>query len=233
LQLADATTPAGRAKIVLHAVDGKPDHLAQFAKVAAQHGVKEVRTYHGLLANIDLLLGAEAQFDFVTCINVFHELPPEELPSLLISSIARLSPTGLLFVYDMESLDPTELELGAVNWTIREIREILNTLSTAIGYSESIGVYPWHHTRTEAWHFEISSRQLDKSIATLITSAAHVRHQLDQKIRAIIERKFEFSRIRLEALTIGGTATAAEANTKIQSLYEYWALSRTRDRLAK
>src|SRR5579862_985938 len=99
--LDDGFSVTARNKIEYTGYDLSDDYVKETDKLASDSGLRSHRGVIGDLADVHKLLVAE-QFDFITLTNTVHEIRPRKLAAVLVDSILRLSPTGALFIYDME-----------------------------------------------------------------------------------------------------------------------------------
>jgi hypothetical protein len=201
----------------------------QYAKdtdhLAAELGFRSHRHDIGYLADFHKYHPADRPFDLITLTNTVHEVLPVQLASVLIESIERLTITGCLFVYDMESVEPPEL--GAVPWTSGEIAKILESLLASlgiVGYEPAVG--QWRHRNCDAWNVQIYRNHLSVSAATLAANRNQAHDRTAATIRQLLSDKLEQCSKALEKLTEYGAETADEQNEKGRLLYEFWALSR-------
>lgn len=105
-------------RLNLTAVDLSPNYLAK-----AQRTLRKWRNIHYVNANAERLPVADASQDIVTCVYLFHELPPKIRP-VVASEIARvLKPGGRLIVTDaLQKGDKASLDrlLDFFPWAFHE-----------------------------------------------------------------------------------------------------------------
>ena len=118
-QLSNNLSPQNRLKLVYAGYDINVDHTRTAERMANDLGFKSHSFRHGDLSQFAKLLETDELFDFVTCTNTAHELQPGAFASIVVDALLRLSESGELFVYDMESL--VQPELGALPWRGDEI----------------------------------------------------------------------------------------------------------------
>jgi hypothetical protein len=66
------------------------------------------------------------RYDWVSFVNVLHEVNPKEISAILLSMIKLCEEDGFLYLCDIEEL--IEFEADAVIWSLDEIKEIFNIL---------------------------------------------------------------------------------------------------------
>jgi hypothetical protein len=172
------------------------------------------------LADVHKLLSDE-QFDFITITNTVHEIRPSKLAALLVDAILRRNPSGVLFIYDMETIDPPEL--GAVPWSAGDLTEILRTILKAFkveAYDPPVS--HWQHRTRNAWSVQIHRNHLAIDAAQRDSAAAGAA----QVISLLLKSKLARCKAALEKLTVYGPETADEQAAKGTLLHEFWALSR-------
>jgi hypothetical protein len=216
-------TESARKKIEYTGFDRKDEYLRETEKIAASCGLRSYRTVVGALASVSNLLPA-AIYNFVTLINAVHEIDPNQFASVLIDSILRLTPNGVLYIYDMESIVPPEL--GALSWKASELREICVTLTEALQVS-SYDPSPnrWQHSSRNGWSLVIQREHLGtpENLGTLRNSAVKA---IDLKIHELLQSKYSLCESALESLTNYSSETAEEQTLKQDLLHEFWALRR-------
>jgi hypothetical protein len=218
-------SPGARGKIDYVAYDMRQDYAKDADQLASSLGFRSHHHKVGYLVDFPKLQSPDLPFDLITLTNTVHEVHPEELASVLVASIECLSPTGCLFIYDMESLRP--LELGAVPWTSGEINKILSVLLSALGvsgYEPAVG--QWRHRTCDAWNVQIYRNHLGLADADLSVSLTRARDDTASTIAELLAAKMDQCKKALHKLTEYGAETADEQEEKEKLLYEYWALSR-------
>lgn len=214
-----------RKKIDYVAYDMRQDYAKDTDLVAAGLGFRSHRHDVGYLVDFQKYHPANSPFDLITLTNTVHEVHPEQLASILIACIERLSNSGCLFVYDMENVRPPEL--GAVPWTSGEIGRILETLLSALGvdgYEPAVG--QWRHRTCDAWNVQIYRAHMKLSDGDLTGRRVNAHEQTSSTIRYLLSAKLDRCKRTLDKLTEYGAETADEQNEKEKLLYELWAVSR-------
>lgn len=115
-----------RRKLLYTGYDINVDHTRTAERIANGLNLKANEFVHGDICHFANLILPDRQFDFITCTNTAHELQPGAFSMLILDSLVRLSETGELFIYDMESLDKPEL--GALPWRGPEIGLLINKI---------------------------------------------------------------------------------------------------------
>lgn len=219
---------AARAKIVYSAYDIKDEHLAITTKKAETLKFKSTNGKVGDISDFPSLFPIDGKFDFITLTNSIHEFSPLLIPNILFESLIRLTPTGLLFVYDMESL-PT-LELGAITWTREEIHELSNSFLKNIGVAE---YFPtpgkWHHSSCDGWNLQINREYINISDEDLLKVKDDAIVKTQHQIIDLLRRKMNACEQSLESITKHGAETEDEDKLKQKLLYDFWALIRIKE----
>ena len=216
---------SARKKIDYVAYDMRQEYAKDTDHLASGLGFRSHHHDVGYLADFQKYHPATSPFDLITLTNTVHEVQPEQLASILIGSLERLSPSGCLFVYDMESLRPPEL--GAVPWTSGEIGRILESLLATLGvagYEPAVG--QWRHRSCDAWNVQIYRTHMKLSDGALAAQRVRAQEQTASTIRDLLGAKLDRCTQTLDKITEYGAETADEQNEKEKLLYEFWALSR-------
>lgn len=217
-----------RTKISYSAFDIIEEHLSITLKKAESLKFKSSKGKIGDISDFPNLFPAENKYDFITLTNSIHEFSPLVIPDILFESILRLSPTGLLFVYDMESL-PT-LELGAITWTREEIHELLQSFFKhfeIIDYSPTPG--RWNHSSCFGWNIQLNREYIKSTDDELIKRKDEAIENTKKDILAILKRKLEECEKTLESITKHGAETDEEEKSKQKLLYDFWSLNRIKE----
>lgn len=219
---------SARTKISYSAFDIKEEHLSITLKKAESLKFKSLNGKVGDISDFPRLFALQTKFDFITLTNSIHEFSPLIIPELLFQAIIRLTPTGLLFLYDMESLP--SLELGAITWTREEIHELSNCFLKNIGVTD---YFPtpgkWHHSSCDGWNLQISREYINFEDATLLKIQSEAIPKTKQNILTILRRKLHECERSLESITRHGAETDDEEKLKQKLLYDFWALNRIKE----
>ncbi len=119
--LAQGFEEIARSKIAYTGFDRMDAYLRSTEKIASTIGLGSYGVHVGNLSIIGQMLPGKT-YDFITLINAVHEIDPRHLASVLVDSTLRLADGGMLYVYDMESIEPAEL--GAITWKAGEFQSI-------------------------------------------------------------------------------------------------------------
>ena len=216
---------AARRKIEYWAYDLDQNFARETRKTAESMGFGKLEIRVGDLADFDRVLQAEVSFDFITLTNTIHEIEPARLASLLVSCMGRLGDTGVLFIYDMETIKPPEL--GALPWNGDDVRRIVHRMLDALGasaYRPEIG--RWNHKSCDGWNVQIHRQHLNVSRTDALTKNSEAVAKTRDEISRILARRLTECHASLETLTTCGAETAEEQDAKERLLYEFWSLSR-------
>jgi SAM-dependent methyltransferase len=228
-QMADNLPLTSRSKIEYYGIDGKKEYVEFCAGKAALLGLRRVECRFAMLADIGQHLGKEAPFELITLINVAHELDPFFLPRLIFEALIHLSPEGVLFVYDMEALE--DPELGAILWSKGEIQELLSVLVRGLnGLEYCPAVAQWHHSKVNAWSFEFQRRLVPLPTSVLEQNGPRAVEMATHAVTVLIERKYRDCKALLDSLVEQESASQSEQETKRREVYNFYALSRAKER---
>ena len=222
--LEDNLSSAARSKISFHAYDVDQRYGRETRRIASGLGFRSFGLDIGELANFNRLLDAKLRFDFISLTNTVHELTPRAIAQLLLDSVARLKPTGTLFVYDMERIEPPEL--GAVPWNQDGIRNVLFTLLDALGAAHyRPEVSRWQHSRISGWNLQLDRHHLKLDDNELAQAAPRAVGVTSSKIADLMRDRLSACTKALRALTEFGSETANEEADKVRLLHEFWAVT--------
>jgi hypothetical protein len=214
-----------RSQISFVGFDIENKHVRETERLAGKLKLGAVDGVVGELARFATLVDSDRSFSFITFTNTVHELPPVLVGSLLLHLILRLTPTGILYIADMESLSP--LELGAIPWDQNDVKRVIDCLYKLLGSKSSATVQRWPHKSCLAWSVQIERSAFDMTRDQLIEKLADLESHLSEFIVDLFKEKFERTNEALEELTeFGGGETGEEMQTRLRLLYEHWSLSR-------
>lgn len=212
-----------RKKIAYTGVDRKDVYALKTQKIASASGLQSTAVKIGILSSLDQVLSGEI-FDFITLINAIHEVNPNDLAAVLVDAVLRLGPNGVLYVYDMESIEPSEL--GAVAWSAGEFQCIVQAMLSAFGVTGyTARVQHWNHRTKNGWSLALYRQHLGISPeagAVRQTAEAATKH----KVIELLNAKLSTCKSVLENLTSYGPETADEQSAEVTLLYDFWAVSR-------
>jgi len=217
-----------RTKISYSAFDIIEEHLSITLKKAESLKFKNSNGKIGDISDFPNLFPVGNKYDFITLTNSIHEFSPLLIPDILFESIVRLSSTGLLFVYDMESLP--SLELGAITWTREEIHELLKSFFKHFdiqGYSPTPG--RWNHSSCFGWNIQLSREYINVTDEELTVKKVLAIELTKQDIVTILKRKLDECEKSLESITKHGAETDEEEKSKQKLLYDFWSLNRIKE----
>jgi cyclopropane fatty-acyl-phospholipid synthase-like methyltransferase len=215
-----------RGKLASFLVDKEASYLRHAKAKANTLGLRRITTATTDLVALSQVFPERPDFDLITLLNTCHEVSPRPLAQLLVDVLLRLSPNGHFIAYDMEMQPERELELGAVNWTKREIADIFDAMFSAIGeptYRPSIA--QWPHASCTCW-----SLQFDRAHVT--PTNQDIAQRREEAIRLTVNRISQLLQEKLltcqELLTTFKEQRPENREDKvsqIRALYDYWALT--------
>jgi hypothetical protein len=222
--LGEGFSDTAKSKIEYTGYDRSDSYVRETEKLASGCGLHSHRCIIGDLGDVHKLL-ADEQFEFITLTNTVHEIRPRKLAAVLVDAILRLSPTGILFIYDMESISPHEL--GAVPWSSGDLKAMLCPVLETF----KVGPYDppvnhWQHRTRNAWSVQIHRNHLATS-ENLSPLRGPAESATESVIANLLRAKHARCRAALEKLTVYGLETADEQTAKETLLFEFWALSRS------
>jgi hypothetical protein len=220
---------SGRAKIAYHGYDVEHHYTQETKRLAEKLGLASTTVMVGELSNFNRIIPGDKVFEFITLTNTIHELAPASLPELLVDTALRLSDSGTLFIYDMESLTPPEL--GAVPWRRDEVRQLVDVLLRPLGadsYQPEVG--KWTHRTCLGWNVLLERVHIPLPTAELKMRRDGAVQSVQVQVSTILNSKLNTCRDALESLTLCGTDTAEEGDNREQLLHEFWAVPRALER---
>lgn len=214
-----------RAKISYVGYEINNESARNAQRRAESLGLKSVTMEIGELSSFGTKFSVNDRFDFITFINTFHELQPFSFAKILYEAVFRLSGTGSVFMYDLETLSP--LELGAIVFTAPEIKEVVTAFLESLGviaYKPEPG--HWRHKNSEAWDLQISKAYLGIDDAEINRKRLEVIEATERKIKELLTLKLQVCRSSLESLTKFGAENEAEEIDKERQVFDFFALCR-------
>jgi hypothetical protein len=179
-----------RRKVRYVACEINSEHLQSAERVAiSAFGRSQVTTHVCSIEDFEKCIGPHAVFDAVTFTNAAHEIAPRALPLALVGAISHTKPAGIVFIYDMETLETHEL--GAVPWLADEIQAIVGVLLEALGETRYVPkISRWPHKSCHGWSLQLNRRHLrlsngqlaDRRRVALVRGKAKVRELLRSKL---------------------------------------------------
>lgn len=213
------------SKIHFKAFDINNEDIRVNEQIGKSVGFKSYDSKVGEINDFSTLIPESEKKDFITCINSFHEIDPILIPKILLESLVRLSPEGVLFIYDMEDL--VDQELGAITWNRTEIFEIVNGLMAAINVTDySPEPQGWPHAKTNGWSIQVHRNNISESLEFNSEQKDKIFKELEELVFMILERKKKFAIEALESLTDSNSDTKSEEGLQVKFLYEFWAVNR-------
>jgi SAM-dependent methyltransferase len=213
-----------RQKIEYHIQDINEEYLKVTQKNAEELKFKKVESYTTDIYKFSSVVPVKLNHDFITIINAVHEISPSFLPELIFECLIRLAPSGTLYIYDMETINP--LELGAITWTREEIQELVNTILNGITVANyQPNANRWHHSTCNAWSFEIQKEFLIET-SDFEKRKKEIIERANDKVTEILKRKLSSCNLALESYTKYGTETQEDEQKRTQLLFDFYSLNR-------
>jgi hypothetical protein len=214
-----------REKIAYHAYDIKDEHTRVSEKIARSLNFRSVDVKIGEMEHFPNIFPPEQKFSFISFTNTVHELRPTLVGSLLIALILRLSDTGILYIYDMETLPLPEL--GAVPWDGDDFRNLLSEIFKDLGCQPiPLIVQRWEHSSCSGWSVNLQRNYLRVSDAVITENTERAATGATAVIIAVLKYKLKITAEELEALTRFGPDNEEEKKRTIKLLYDFWSLER-------
>lgn len=214
-----------RAKIEFWAYDLDQSYARETRRAAERLGLLSLQVAVGELSEFDRILPRSPRFDFITLTNTVHEVEPACLAPILGDCLSRLTDSGTLFVYDMDSVKPPEL--GAVPWKRDDVRRIVRRMLDALGsstYHPEVGL--WRHRTCDGWNLQLDRQHLGLTSDQVAKRLDDAVRETGRLVSELLRDRLVNCRTSLQTLTMCGAETAEEQEEKEQLLYEFWALSR-------
>ena len=220
------------SKIHYTGYDVKNEYLMITEKKANSLGIKSVDMKTGEISSFSSLVHESTKFDFITLTNTIHEFDPKVLSELFYELIVRLDENGCLFIYDMETLPDSKLELGAIPWKKEEMSEIFESFLKGIGiesYIPQLG--KWSHNTCNGWNVNIQKRYFKVDNSTLKANHDKAITSTTKVLKEKLLQKYEECKNLLESITKYGQEVPNDEREKNRCLYDFWALSRAMEAL--
>jgi SAM-dependent methyltransferase len=160
-QLNENLSNKHREKLSYFGYDINVDHTRAAERIALNLQLQNYDFFHGDLFNFNTIIPNEKRFDFITCTNTAHEFQPGAFATILLDSLVRLTQSGELFIYDMESLNTPEL--GALPWRSSEIGKLLNLVFEVLETEFRVHPSIWSHTSCKGWTVTIQRQYIGKT----------------------------------------------------------------------
>jgi len=213
-----------RAKIGYVGYDLENKHSQGVEKMAEELGFHHIEVKTGEMKDFQRVFSAERKFSFVTFTNTIHELHPHFIASLIIEIILRLAPKGILYIYDMESLQNPEL--GAVTWDGDDFKKLLDAIFEELDCKRpTIIVQRWEHTSCSCWSVNLQRDHLQVSDDVIINRTEEVVARAVGVINKTLENKLDITKQGLESMTRFGSDNGEDQN-KVRLLTDFWSLNR-------
>ena len=145
----------------------------------------------------------------------------------MLDSLLRLSTSGQLFLYDMQSL--IEPELGALPWRGPEIGVLINSVFEVLESDYRVHPSTWSHSTCKGWSIVVQKQYVEKTEEELMAKRAEISVRLDQEIDRILDVRFEECNRLLQSYYRYGTESVDDERSKLAALYEFWALHKAKE----
>jgi SAM-dependent methyltransferase len=226
-QLAENLSDDNRNKLSYTGYDIHVDHTRTAERIASNLNLKAFAFCHGELSLFTNNVNNTQKYDFITCTNTAHELQPGAFAAVVIDSVLRLSTSGQLFLYDMQSL--IEPELGALPWRGPEIGVLINSVFEILESDYKVHPSTWSHSTCKGWSIVVQKQYIAKTDEELLAKRDEISARLDQEIDRILDVRFEECNRLLQSYCRYGTETANDESSKMAALYEFWALHKAKE----
>lgn len=220
-QLSDNISTQNRNKIFFVGYDINIEHIRKAEQTAHDLGFASYSFLVGDISSFSRIVSNEDAYDFITCTNTVHELNPKIWSKLIIDSLIKLSDSGELFIYDMESLDTPEL--GALPWSGSDIDQMLNSTFEVLGIDYRVDTSTWRHTKCNGWTLIIQREYINVSKEEIIKKREELYERITYEIDVLLDKKlFNCEKVLNEFQR--GIRVANDKKEIEAYLYEYWAL---------
>lgn len=223
-QLLENLTPENRKKLTYIGFDIHVDHTRTAEQLASKLSLKNYFFYQGDLTKFSGIVDTPDDFDFITFTNTAHEVSPMDFSKIMLDAILRLSPSGELFIYDMESL--TEPELGALPWNANEISILFKTIFGILDPRFNVHPSSWSHKNCKGWTAVVQRRFVKVENEEIISKLDQVMPALTTVVKEILSGRLDECDKALDAYCRFGADTPNDEQEKLSCLYKFWALHR-------
>ncbi|MCW1981211.1 SAM-dependent methyltransferase [Xanthomonas arboricola] len=221
-QLLENITPQNRSKLVYVGFDIHVDHTRVAERLASKLSLKDYSFHQGDLTKFSGIVDSHTDFDFITFTNTAHEVSPSDFSRIMLEAILRLSPSGDLFIYDMESL--TEPELGALPWNANEISVLFKAIFDILEPRFSVQPSTWRHKNCKGWTAVIQRRFVKSDNDMIKLRLDEITSTLKNVVGEILGRRLDECDKALDAYCRFGAETPNDEQEKLSCLYKFWAL---------
>ncbi len=210
-------------------VDAEPRHIEACKKI-----IRKKKLYHNFkFRNHDVtrvLAQSDGQFNFITLLNVLHEIPPKDLFDVLIAAIDRCKPTGQLLIIDMEELP--HLEWKAITWSKDSMTKLFTPFlknKENIGHSKHQAFCASSYHRTvDVAVIEIYKKSLD--LNKLKKNKSALKEQFNTNLKVLLSEMqrsiSEFMIDEFEKANDSDGKTKDSVNPLLRNmLWKYWAVT--------
>ena len=211
-----------REKITYVGFDINYEYTRLARRELVNKGLKFYEFHHGDLVDFPKIVPSDDRYDFITCTNTAHEIKPEVFSMLIIESLFRLTESGILFIHDMESLEPPEL--GALTWHGDEVGLLLNVIFEVLGIDYRVYPNVWKHSNCNSWTVIIQRQFIKIENEDIMIKLREINERLYEKRKEILKKRLDNCNNELEDLSLNGTEKDERRKTYLTS--EFWQISR-------
>lgn len=217
--------PEGVKRIRYVGCDGDRAYCAEAERFAQECGMADPEILCFRFDRLEEKL-SHLRADFVSMVNVFHELGPRLLATTLCDSLCRLSARGVMHVHDMTALDPGRPELGAVCWRADEVEGILDPLLTLFDWGgQSLRVQQYGNDEARDWSLDLQRQALTVSSDELARRRDRIVTDVSRAILNALRRKQAAHHSALKAFLQDPPATDAHRAEAARQVCEHWTIS--------
>ena len=161
--------------------------------------------------------------DFVSIINVTHELDPPTLAATLCDALCCVSDTGLLHVHDVRFLDRPEL--GSVCWDTSEVETVLDPLLTLFEWGEvERRVQQWGAEEAPDWSLNLDRALLLIDQDELVERRDEIVGNVRRAVEEALPQKRSVHDRALRAFLEEPAVTEKDRQVAAQAVYEHWTI---------
>jgi ubiquinone/menaquinone biosynthesis C-methylase UbiE len=173
----------------------------------------------------ELHLEPEESFDAITLTNTVHEITPEQVAAIFVSTLCRVNDDGIVFMYDMESLPA--LELGAIPWLGKEVEQVVHRLLLEAGentYRPTVATWP--HKTCIGWNIQLNRSHLTVTPDAVQSRRAEMIKGASGLIRDLLGKRLLDINQALSSVSRYAEGDGAEQSDVQRLAYDFWAISR-------
>lgn len=223
-EIGSVITSVGVGWIEYYGCDAARKYCDEASKQASESGFSAPDIRLKRVEDVREVFG-ELRADFVTIINVLHELTPASLAVTLVDSFSCLGDDGVLHVHDLRRM--TEPELGAVCWDLPDLEEGLDPFLKLFHWRDSkCRIQRWGGVEAPDWSLKLERRKLQVDIDELASRREEIISDVNNGLMALLPNKRKKHHNKLNAFLSDPARTPGDRQSAAQAVYEYWTIGK-------